>query len=141
MAKNLLEILETKQQGKSLVYDLGKMRKKAEFLLPKIIETFPDYTEHGIRHSERILDILNLILSDNLKEELNEYEIFFLVSAAYFHDIGMVNFPEIATNSKITNNTIAIATEIRENHHVRSELFVTKNFGDQRLKMFTKQIS
>ena len=88
---------------------------------------------HDINHSDRIIEILDRILPDSLKQELNGYEIFFLASAAYLHDIGMINFPELPIPSNLSNAK-AISTYIREQHHIRSEVFITAAFMDLRIE-------
>ena len=45
------------------------------------------YTNHGLDHSERMIEILNTLLSNGVK--LNEHEKFILLSSIYLHDIGM----------------------------------------------------
>ncbi len=46
------------------------------------------YTDHGIRHSERIIKTLGQLLEKN-GSQLNEFERFVLLSSSYLHDIGM----------------------------------------------------
>ena len=102
------------------------MYEKAKKLLPKIAETFPEYTDHNIDHSNRIIDILSSVIPDALKADFNEYELFFLIAAAYFHDIGMVNFPDLTVPTESTK----IANFIRDNHHIRTEQFICRNFKE-----------
>lgn len=45
------------------------------------------YTEHGLKHSENIVKIMDKLVGNNLS--LNDYEAFTLLAAAYLHDIGM----------------------------------------------------
>jgi len=120
---NLEENLKTKSEGESLFQTLRKIRAKAEPLLSKIGETFPDYTNHDINHSERVIKNLNLLIPNSLKNKLNAYEVYFIVASAYLHDIGMVDFPELKKGGKD-------AQQIRNEHHLRSEDFIVKNFKD-----------
>jgi hypothetical protein len=130
LGKSLKEILEETPLGKNLSYDLSKMRKNAEKLLPKITETFPQYTEHNIMHSDRIIGILSDILPEELKNDMNEYELYFLIAACYFHDIGMVNFPCLSLPDDVGSDIKSIADYIRNEHHIRSEQFLCSNFKD-----------
>jgi hypothetical protein len=59
--------------------------------LDKYLEgtTLPFYTTHGIDHSESLIDNFDKLLPDDIKNNMNELEIFILLSSAYFHDIGM----------------------------------------------------
>ncbi len=73
------------------------------------------YTNHGVDHSERILNILeNLIKPYQIS--LNLYERFILVSAAYLHDIGMQSAFQSGLEDKFvyTENELEL---IRANHH------------------------
>ncbi len=78
---DLEEILKTKSEGESLAQTLGKIRTKAEPLLSKIGETFPDYTNHDINHSERVIKNLNFLIPNSLKNKLNAYEVYFIVAS------------------------------------------------------------
>lgn len=51
--------------------------------------TFPFYTGHDLEHCESLEVTLDNLVSDEVKEAMNEVEIFILLCAAYFHDIGM----------------------------------------------------
>lgn len=62
---------------------------EAEEALEFIKAVFPGYTSHGMGHSLRILENLYQALSVPLREELSASEIFCLIMAAMFHDMGM----------------------------------------------------
>lgn len=62
---------------------------EAEETLEFIKAVFPGYTSHGMGHSLRILENLYRALSVPLREELSASEIFCLIMAAMFHDMGM----------------------------------------------------
>jgi hypothetical protein len=49
------------------------------------------YTDHSLRHSERIIGILNSLTEELMNSEgcLSVTEIYILLAAAYLHDIGM----------------------------------------------------
>lgn len=51
--------------------------------------TLPFYTSHGKDHSRSIEIILDNLVTDEIKNQMNEAEIFVLLCSAYFHDIGM----------------------------------------------------
>ena len=127
-------ILKLKPEGEALYQRLKDIKRKTEPLLLKIMETFPEYTSHDISHSERIFEKLTIIIPNSLIEQLNTYEIYFLASSVYFHDIGMINFPEFWDLDEIYNPKVTkiqkVRESIRENHHLRSEDFLIKNFKD-----------
>ncbi len=116
MSLQLVEILKSKNE--ELFNNLSLVKKKAEILLSQIIIDFPQYTSHDIKHSEIVITRLNTIVSDTLKKELNEYEIFFLLCSAYLHDVGMANLKHIGDKWGENPDTI------RENHHKRSCIFI-----------------
>jgi signal transduction histidine kinase len=144
---SLEEALESKPNGKNLLNHLEKIKAETEQLLSKIIRTFPDFTAHDIRHSEKVIENLRFIIPDRLKEELNEHEIYFLIASAYLHDIGMIDFPELIKdekfkefmekeqkrNSKIENEQIK-RNYIRKYHHLRSEQFIMNCFTDLKIE-------
>jgi len=127
---SLEEALKVKPGGEDLVHSLKLIKKRAEPLLAKIVETFPEYTIHDIRHSEEVLKNLVWLIPDSLKEKLNIYEICFIIAAAYLHDIGMVDFPELGEELKEFDKGEQTANYIRENHHLRSEEFVVKQYKE-----------
>jgi Histidine kinase-, DNA gyrase B-, and HSP90-like ATPase len=57
-------------------------------LLNRIPAFMPEYTLHDTRHCEKILEIINNILPDEI--ELNIVELTILIYSVYLHDIGMV---------------------------------------------------
>ena len=142
----LIDILREKEEGDKLSHNLEQIKEKAEHLLAKITETFPEYTIHDIRHSEKVLEKLdNVVIADSLKQEMNGYEIFFLRAGTYLHDIGMVDFPELIEKhreefeelvKKEKLNEPEISDEevkrrfIREHHHTRSKEYIVEYYKD-----------
>lgn len=80
----------------------------------------PHYTDHGETHCKTVEKNLDELIPDDIKSELNEYEIFLLLSSVYLHDVGIM----CATTSGEKNE------EIRRNHHKRSEQFIIENMKD-----------
>jgi tetratricopeptide (TPR) repeat protein len=80
----------------------------------------PHYTDHGESHCESVEGNLDELISDEIKQEMNEYEIFFLLAAVWLHDVGIM----CAKSRSETNN------EIREKHHERSRKFVVEKLKD-----------
>jgi len=135
---DLRQILMSRNNTLGVV--LEKSRKKIEPLLAKICETFPDYTVHDIRHSDSVVEILGWLIPKSLLESIDDYELFFILEAAYLHDVGMANFPELLQNNneyedyhskkeKLGYSEDQIIQEyIREYHHLRSEEYTTKHY-------------
>ncbi|WMC92321.1 HD domain-containing protein [Kineothrix sp. MB12-C1] len=82
---------ENKEQYISI---LRLIEKPVGDLLEFTKTNFPNYTDHTIQHSYRILRYLSKILSRKMKDNLNATEIFSLILAAMLHDIGMSNSTE-----------------------------------------------
>ena len=57
--------------------------------LEYIKSQFPNFTEHGIQHSLRIINYIYSITSKEMKENISDIEIFCFIMSAFFHDIGM----------------------------------------------------
>lgn len=49
----------------------------------------PWFTDHGVKHSDRVINIIGKILAVEKEDFLTNDEIFILLAAAYLHDIGM----------------------------------------------------
>lgn len=123
----LLALLRSKDE--SLFYDVIKIRERAEPLLAKITESFPEFTLHDIRHSNKVLEILEWIIPLQLQNQFNKFELLFLIASCFLHDIGMVNFPELIDDIiKDATDVQRIQKYLRNNHHLRSEAFIVDNY-------------
>lgn len=119
-------------EGSRLLHQLDQHKARVSPLLARIVVTFPEFTDHDIKHSEEVISILGWLIPETLRKKLNAYEIYFLLSAAYFHDLGMVNLPELSTETNRTVGAPASATPdvIRDTHHTMTETWLLKNFKD-----------
>lgn len=88
---NLRELIQDEDLTKRLE-TIEKVMK--EVYLPVWHIHCPHYTDHGEAHCKGVEAKLNELIPENIKKELNEYEIFFLLSAAWLHDVGMTGFDE-----------------------------------------------
>lgn len=102
----LLENRDAELYGRLL-----KIRKISKPLLSYTQGKFPYYTPHDFSHSESVEENLNWLVPDQLKDEMNKYELFFIMVAAWLHDWGMIG--ESDEDSE----------EIREAHHSRTEKY------------------
>jgi len=87
---------------------LHPVAESAAQLLEFVRLSCPEFTDHSVRHSLRILDAIARILSPACFKKLTSAEIFALVVAALFHDVGMVAHDG------------ATPVAARSDHHVRS---------------------
>lgn len=111
--------------------------KSAGDCLKLIITRFPEFTNHDISHSNQVIENLNLIIPNEMKNAFHFSEIYCLLCSAYLHDIGhMIKYEKIFTNhkkdyenyysgSKFANENISdneiLTNYIRKNHHIFSE--------------------
>ena len=116
---SLLQVLESNDN--ELFERLNPIEKVARPLLSYTQGKFPFYTPHDFYHSETVLENLNWLIPDSIKDTFNNYEIFFLVISAWLHDWGMIG--------KENENS----EEIRENHHIRTEDYLEKLYKDVKL--------
>ena len=86
------------------------------------------YTNHGIDHSQRIVEILGNLLNDYPNMLLNEHERFVLLASTYLHDIGMQS-PQHAGLPRKTEYTIKELEKVRENHHEASAKIIIESIS------------
>ena len=125
---NLRDILGERPDGKDLLHEIDAIKEEAIPLLNIISITFPEFTPHNISHSETVLTRINDVIPDNLKEELNSYEIYFLIVGAYLHDLGMANLNNFDISENIRSDDEKLRLYIRDNHHIRSEKYIIGNY-------------
>lgn len=105
--RRLRDIL--KEKNPSLHSKLEEIEKLASAVLTYTAGGFPYFTPHGFTHSLKVEENLDWLIPDEEKPKLNDWEIFFLIVAAWMHDWGMVckagEKPE----------------EVRQVHHIRTE--------------------
>lgn len=106
-AVSLLSLLRSRDE--ELYGRFLDIQEKAKPLLSYTQGKFPYYTPHDFFHSESVMENLNWIIPDKIKEDMNQHEIFLLLVAALLHDWGMVG-------KKDENPEL-----IREEHHIRTE--------------------
>ena len=80
--------------------NLEKIREAAEDIWAEdSTRVVQFYTDHGIRHSERLAEIADDLLEANNGSALSSDEMYLLLAGIYLHDIGMqcdiLRFPEI----------------------------------------------
>lgn len=128
MHKSLFDILGKREGSRELLFKLDEIRK---IVTPELAQIgapgtlFEGYTPHDIGHKERVLENYKLIIPQSLADRFGKYEIFFLIAATYFHDIGMIDWDGFdkpdGYNTWSKENK---AEYVRDIHHVRSEQYV-----------------
>ncbi|MEI6103690.1 MAG: tetratricopeptide repeat protein [Methanothrix sp.] len=85
------------------------------------------YTRHGLDHSERIIDVLGLIIG-NKNNLLTEEERFVLLASAYLHDVGMQS-PEHANLPKKQDYNAEEKEIIRKSHNLASARMINESIS------------
>jgi len=102
-----------------------------------------DFTDHGIEHSNRVLEAICGICSGsalfrNTKDAINSYEAFILLSAVYLHDIGMQLSDTTILHDFSIEYNIPYEEEqtkeyIRKNHHLLSCYWIRQNINQKQV--------
>lgn len=90
---------------------------------------FPTYTNHDFKHLTNVEDIIDKMLSEEVKKELSDEEIFCLLSAAWLHDIGMipVNDEKEEYENMTPDERKEYSKKVRDYHNIRSKNYVENN--------------
>ena len=96
------------------------------------------YTLHGLDHSNYVIQILEKLIDGLNPDELNEIEIFCLLSAALLHDVGMLykyseDDEKAAQISKLKQRHYSVQDLIRDEHHIRSGRYIKEHRKDLNL--------
>lgn len=112
--------------AKSLSGILGLIEPEVAKTLEYIKTQFPNFTEHGIQHSLRIINYIYSIMSEDLKQNISDVEIFCFIMAAFFHDMGM------------TLVDVEDKDNQRTNHHLYAYRPI-KNFFEKYMQMLVER--
>lgn len=151
----ILDALRIKEGGDKLVDRLAQIRRQASYKLDHTRDLFPLFTDHTIRHSDGVLEILDWLMPDEIKDKLNAWELYFLVAATYLHDIGMVEgcpgtptdeqwekfYSDYKTkqHERGLNDPTGILLKakrefVRAHHHERSEQYIRDDWRELELR-------
>lgn len=138
------ELLLGEIECESLLSSLADLRLAAKDIWTSDIRIIKDFTDHGIKHSERLADYASKLLGLTKKTDtcpLFEEEMYLLLAGIYLHDIGMqcdlAKFPEIQDKAeemgalfnidfknKTSSYTEEEQEEIRKNHQYLSAAWI-----------------
>ena len=92
----LFKLLSQKESSnkKEYIAILTLLNKPVGELLEYTKTNFPNFTDHTIRHSYRILHYIYHVINETMKKDLSATELFCLILSAFLHDIGMSNSKE-----------------------------------------------
>lgn len=103
---------------------------------------FPTYTNHDFKHLNNVEDIINSMLTEEVKEDLSYEEIFCLLSATWLHDIGMipVNNEKEEYDNKTPEERKQFAKNVRFEHNIRSKCYIENHKEKLNLDDFESDI-
>ena len=152
----LFDALRYKPEGDKLANRLvDEIRVRTMDKLVHVRDLFPHFTDHSIRHVDGVISVLDWLIPDDVKTALNEWELYFLIAAAYLHDIGMVETcpctpsgdeweryvsdwaNEHDSDSTLDPSEIRLRAKrdfIRDTHHTRSEQYIRSHWQDLGLR-------
>lgn len=125
--------------GKNFTPKLNIIEQEAEKIWAKGELYHVYYTLHGIDHSNNVITILEKLVDGlNPEDNLNEIEIFCILSAAYLHDAGMQckysdDAKRVAQISEMKKRPYSVQDLIRDEHHIRSGQYIREHAKDLKL--------
>lgn len=93
----------------------------------------PFFTLHGPQHSKEIEHIIEHVIGmehvdhHRLEDILNQEQLFFLLSAVWLHDVGMISNVESREKELAKKMSIPIEDWVRQEHHNRSYEYIVKH--------------
>lgn len=87
---------------------------------------FPNYTNHDLKHLKNVEENIDNMLTEDVKKDLSDEEIFCLLSATWLHDIGMipVNNEKEIYEHKNPHEREEYSDKVRSFHNIRSKCYV-----------------
>jgi hypothetical protein len=143
--KIITEYISDRRLLDSLSYIRGTMEEIWASDAPRIVQ---DYTDHGVKHSERLARSVDKLLQAKLDKDFSEQEIYLLFAGIYLHDIGMqcdvVKFPQIKTkaealgaefegefnSTKSSTYSVDDQKQIRKNHQYLTAAWIDYAYGN-----------
>jgi len=97
----------------------------------------PYYTPHGPEHFQSVEDLIHKLISGDRYAKLSMKERFYLLAAAWLHDLGMLPY----VCSLVYRDEFPFAeNEIRKRHHITSEKFIVGHWFDLKIDENDKEI-
>lgn len=117
---NLYKILVNRSTSNSKYYAsfLMPLEHDMDVLLQYIKKEYPDFPDHGLQHSLRILQYIGKILSDDQIDQISDLEIFIFIFASLFHDSGMVLYNNMGKD------------KVRAEHHRYAKKVISMYFDE-----------
>ena len=87
--KRLLDKLSNSRGEKDWLIKVEQVNQNIADYFYRTPYFFPEYTDHGVLHIQKVLDICNKLIPDNSLGELSPKEVGVLIISIMIHDIGM----------------------------------------------------
>lgn len=122
-----------KRRDKTLYGKIQNIKIHVTELVKSIKEIFPEYTPHEIEHNNEVIKNLSMLIPEKVAKSLNIHELFFLLAAAYIHDIGMcpLDWFEIPAELSLEQKKELV----RRNHHIRTENYLNIYYENFQLEV------
>lgn len=104
------------RRAKYYVSFLNPLEHDMDVLLQYIRNLFPEFPDHGLQHSIRIIEYIGSIMNKEQLDDMSSLEIFIFILAALFHDAGMTLYNDDEKE------------KIRKNHHCFAQKVIDKYF-------------
>ena len=126
--------IEIKEEGYKR--KLETIKEKVEQIENQSRDPIVPYPPHGISHSEKLEELLDVLFpgeeSDKVNEVFGDREKFLLFAAIWLHDVGMYPqlFPDDPNPSTWSREDLEEWDRevLRKTHHERSERYILKNW-------------
>lgn len=107
---------------------LKKIINEVENISGRVNKLFPTYTNHDIHHIEHVEEYANRIIPEDIENNLNIDEIFFLLAGIWLHDIMIFLENELSEyEDKNLDERKSFEKYVRDNHNIRSETYINQN--------------
>ena len=83
-------------------------------VLKSISGVFPHYSLHDSSHSEKILTSITRVLGKNYIDKLSDTDLWLLLSAAYYHDLGMAVFDKDVTDAFSNTDFVSMVRKLQK---------------------------
>jgi hypothetical protein len=116
-----------------LISSLGKIREVMEDIWEDTPRIVKDYTDHGVRHSERLAEFVYRLLDANYGVPISSQEMYLLLAGIYLHDIGMqcdvVKFDEIRKVAEELGSSFEVEFKSLKasDYYIQEQIAIRKN--------------
>ncbi len=86
--------ISCKLRSKEFLNNLERVKEYTQDIWQKDTVHHPEFTPHGIPHSENVIENISKVIPVELLNVLSERDRYYLCCACYLHDIGMLFVPD-----------------------------------------------